>query len=170
MKSLSRLQKKHEPIDFLPAPCWILKQLGGGVPLWSVSFRRVDFFSRFSINASTTVNPEAARVYIRQRIESWLHYRSRCAAIASSPLPRWTYSDAEYCCQLYKNFLLLIKKHLPTLLVPTREIDEFWHNHILYTRNYLQDCKHIFGHYLHHEPASPDEEPEKLIEGFLRKD
>jgi hypothetical protein len=115
--------------------------------------------------SASHVSLEAARVYIN---ELNLGYIIDAMCTDRYPLPRWTPTDAAYCCQLYKNFLLLIKKHLPTLLVPTREIDEFWHNHILYTRNYLKDCKHIFGHYLHHEPASPDEEPEKLIEGFLR--
>jgi len=78
------------------------------------------------------------------------------------PLPRWTLPDDERCLQLYKNFLLLLKQHLPEALVPTREIDEFWHNHILYTKNYHRDCLQIFGHYLHHEPASPKDNSEKL--------
>lgn len=82
------------------------------------------------------------------------------------PLPRWTREDALHCCQLYKNFLFLLKKHLPTPLVPTREIDEFWHNHILYTRHYARDCELIFGHYLHHEPASPTEDSQTLVNDF----
>ena len=44
---------------------------------------------------------------------------------------------------------------MPQPLVPTLEIDEFWHNHILYTQRYTEDCLNIFGHYLHHEPAEP---------------
>lgn len=71
------------------------------------------------------------------------------------PLPRWTLEDAKKCCQLYKNFLILHVKYLPQPLVPTREIDEFWHNHILYTQRYTEDCLNIFGHYLHHQPAEP---------------
>lgn len=74
-----------------------------------------------------------------------------CAA--NYPLPQWTREDALRCSQLYKNFLILNKKYLPQPLVPTREIDEFWHNHILHTRRYLQDCQQIFGYYLHHEPT-----------------
>lgn len=71
------------------------------------------------------------------------------------PLPQWTLEDAQKCCQLYKNFLILHVKYLPQPLVPTREIDEFWHNHILHTQRYTEDCLHIFGHYLHHQPAEP---------------
>jgi hypothetical protein len=83
------------------------------------------------------------------------------------PLPRWTLSDAIHCSQLYKNFLYLFKKHLPIQLVPTKEVDEFWHNHILYTKNYHRDCMQIFGHYLHHEPANPNENSDDLINDFV---
>ena len=30
--------------------------------------------------------------------------------------------------------------------------DLFWHLHILDTRQYIEDCKNIFGYYLHHNP------------------
>jgi hypothetical protein len=84
------------------------------------------------------------------------------------PLPRWSLPDAGHCCQLYKNFLILLKKHEAEFLVPTREIDEFWHNHILYTRNYYLDSMVIFGRYLHHDPASPDDNPELLAKNYLK--
>ncbi len=84
------------------------------------------------------------------------------------PLPRWCLSDARHCCQLYKNFLILLKKYHPEFLVPTREIDEFWHNHILYTKNYTHDSFAIFGYYLHHDPAMPGEDPQYLVDGYLK--
>jgi len=84
------------------------------------------------------------------------------------PLPRWTLSEARRASQLYKNFLLLQKKHSKTPLVPTRQIDEFWHNHILYTKNYSRDCMKIFGYYLHHEPASKTEDTDQLVNNFLK--
>lgn len=83
------------------------------------------------------------------------------------PLPRWQRTDAEACAQCYKNFLWLNKVHQGQALVPTRDIDEFWHNHILYTRNYVRDCLAIFGYYLHHEPTSPAEDPAILVNHYL---
>jgi hypothetical protein len=65
----------------------------------------------------------------------------------------WYRRDAQTTCQLYRNFLFLTKKypqHHP--LPPSKEIDEFWHYHILDTRRYQQDCKRLFGCYLHHYP------------------
>ena len=97
-----------------------------------------------------------------------LNYIVKIMCATDYPLPRWTLSDAEYCLRFYKNFLILLKEHPREGLVPTREIDEFWHNHILHTKNYHYDCRHIFGYYLHHEPSSPVDDTNKLINGYLK--
>ena len=67
---------------------------------------------------------------------------------------KWKKQHAEQVCQYYKNFLFLNKKyqHEYEMLPPSEEIDEFWHNHILDTKKYMQDCDNIFGSYLHHYP------------------
>lgn len=65
----------------------------------------------------------------------------------------WDRYSAENCAQLYKNFLFLKKKFGEKYNIPpNKEIDQFWHNHILDTENYIKDCTAIFGHYLHHYP------------------
>jgi hypothetical protein len=107
----------------------------------------------------------SARVYIESLD---LNYIIEFMCSQRYPLPRWNLPDAAHCCQLYKNFLILLKKHDSEFLVPTREIDEFWHNHILYTRNYYFDSMVIFGRYLHHDPASPNDDPEFLAKHYLK--
>lgn len=84
------------------------------------------------------------------------------------PLPRWTLSDAKQCQTLYKNFLTLFKQHPNEGLVPNKHVDEFWHNHILFTKEYIKDCIAIFGHYLHHIPANANDNPEILVQQFLK--
>jgi len=37
-------------------------------------------------------------------------------------------------------------------LVPSKDIDAFWHQHILDTKKYAEDCDMIFGYFLHHFP------------------
>ncbi|MFZ2315116.1 MAG: hypothetical protein WAW86_05605 [Gammaproteobacteria bacterium] len=106
-----------------------------------------------------------ARAYLAQLD---LDYIVKAMCSADYALPQWTEEDAKHCARLYKNFLFLFKKHFPEPLVPTRLIDEFWHNHILYTKRYTEDCLNIFGHYLHHEPASGDEGAERLVEQFMK--
>ena len=65
----------------------------------------------------------------------------------------WTTERADDCERFYKMFLKLHVICSPgTRIVPTKEIDEMWHAHILDTRKYHQDCERIFGWYLHHFP------------------
>jgi len=111
------------------------------------------------------VSNDQALCYINQLD---LTYIAEVMCSGSYPLPRWAQQDALFCLQLYKNFLFLQKKYFSVSLVPTREIDEFWHNHILYTKNYFNDCSNIFGRYLHHQPASPLEDSDFLIAGYIK--
>ena len=54
----------------------------------------------------------------------------------------------------YRKFLAL-KRLEPdkTRVVPSCDVDEVWHLHILNTRRYAEDCERIFGFYLHHDPS-----------------
>jgi hypothetical protein len=64
----------------------------------------------------------------------------------------WFRDDALETCEFYRNYLFLIKKYDNMSLPPSEDIDEMWHNHILDTNKYIEDCKNIFGTYLHHYP------------------
>jgi len=66
----------------------------------------------------------------------------------------WLQEQAETVCCLYRNFLFLNKKYgrIYSSLPPSEDIDEFWHNHILDTKNYRKDCEIIFGSYFDHYP------------------
>jgi len=52
----------------------------------------------------------------------------------------------------YRKFLALHLAFPEGEIVPCRIVDEFWHQHILDTRAYHEDCDAIFGGYLHHFP------------------
>ena len=97
-----------------------------------------------------------------------LAYIVKAMCSENYPLPSWTEQEARHCEKLYKNFLLLFKYYPNENLVPTRQIDEFWHNHILYTKQYHHDCQHIFGHYLHHQPAEPFDDTAILVDHFIK--
>ncbi|WP_018939046.1 MULTISPECIES: hypothetical protein [unclassified Thioalkalivibrio] len=64
----------------------------------------------------------------------------------------WSESTLEFAEQEYRRFLTLclLEPHLD--VVPSRLVDEFWHNHILDTMAYQDDCQKVFGGYLHHYP------------------
>lgn len=64
----------------------------------------------------------------------------------------WTIEQADRVAALYKGFLTLHVLYPDDTHVPTHEIDDMWHAHILDTAKYMDDCAAIFGYYLHHFP------------------
>ncbi len=75
----------------------------------------------------------------------------------------WNLKDAQETARKYKNFLTLRVLYPKLKCVPTPEIDEIWHDHILHTQNYVRDCKQIFGHYLHHNPSDGSKEDQESL-------
>ncbi len=64
----------------------------------------------------------------------------------------WTIEHAERIELAYRRFLVLRAKFPQAQIAPTRDIDAFWHAHILDTRKYAADCERIFGEFVHHYP------------------
>ena len=52
----------------------------------------------------------------------------------------------------YLRYLTLIKLYPGQSFVPTEQMDEFWHAHILDTKAYAEDCRSVFGRFVHHNP------------------
>src|SRR6266513_1908500 len=66
----------------------------------------------------------------------------------------WTREYAESIERAYKNYLIVLVKHPEDIeeIVVSKDVDEFWHTHILHTMKYTEDCERVFGTYLHHNP------------------
>src|SRR6266702_6671658 len=66
----------------------------------------------------------------------------------------WTREYVEGIERGYKTYLTMLAKypdHAEDILL-SKDVDEFWHTHILQTIKYTEDCEAIFGKYLHHAP------------------
>src|SRR5882757_4110300 len=66
----------------------------------------------------------------------------------------WTREYADGIEQGYRNYLTMLTKyqdHAEDILL-SKDVDEFWHTHILQTMKYTEDCEAVFGKYLHHAP------------------
>ncbi|RME59952.1 hypothetical protein D6779_03090 [Candidatus Parcubacteria bacterium] len=71
----------------------------------------------------------------------------------------------------YRRFLTLKKLYPGVDLVPSKLIDAFWHEHILDTRAYREDCERVFGHFLDHYPyfgIHDDQDYQNLVRAFER--
>lgn len=64
----------------------------------------------------------------------------------------WTREYADLVEQRYRRYLCMVYLSRHGANVPTKEIDEFWHQHILATRAYAEDCENVFGEFIHHFP------------------
>lgn len=75
----------------------------------------------------------------------------------------WSRHQCDVVEKWYKRFLTLNFQYPEKTIVPTHEIDEFWHYHILDTRKYAEDCQNVFGSFFHHFPyfGMRDEEDSK---------
>ncbi len=75
----------------------------------------------------------------------------------------WSPQDAQDIVRKYKNFLTLAILYPESHCAPTPEIDEVWHDHILHTQKYAQDCEQIFGKYFHHHPSTGSKENQESL-------
>jgi len=64
----------------------------------------------------------------------------------------WSKEMCEKIEEQYKAFMFLCYSYPDKPIVPTHEIDEMWHAHILDTRKYANDCENTIGYFLHHFP------------------
>ncbi|OWW22454.1 glycine-rich domain-containing protein [Noviherbaspirillum denitrificans] len=64
----------------------------------------------------------------------------------------WSREEADRQELEYKRFLALVAKYPEEAIVPDKNVDKFWHAHILDTMKYAEDCQNVFGYFLHHFP------------------
>jgi hypothetical protein len=66
----------------------------------------------------------------------------------------WTVAHADRLIEEYREYLALFYFHPGEELVPpTQDIDDVWHEHILDTQRYSEDCRAVFGRFIHHVPG-----------------
>jgi hypothetical protein len=66
----------------------------------------------------------------------------------------WSREYADNIEAAYKRYLVMQVKYSDDAedILLAKDVDEFWHTHILQTRKYFDDCQSMFGNYLHHTP------------------
>jgi hypothetical protein len=74
----------------------------------------------------------------------------------------WTSEYANSIEAAYKTYLKMITKYqdYAEQIMLAKDVDEFWHTHILQTMKYADDCEKVFGAFLHHNPHVGARTPE----------
>jgi hypothetical protein len=70
----------------------------------------------------------------------------------------WDEERVERALNEYRQFLALMLWNPEAVLVPSEDIDEVWHTHVLNTARYQADCERIFGRFQHHSPTFGESE------------
>jgi hypothetical protein len=82
----------------------------------------------------------------------------------------WEHDYADHVEKLYRRYLCMVKLNFNgSANVPTKNIDLFWHQHILDTRAYAKDCQKLFGDFLHHFPyfgMRGEQDAQDLVDSF----
>ena len=65
--------------------------------------------------------------------------------------PEWSKPYIETLIRQYKRFLHTAANS-DSELVPTKDVDEVWHEHILFTKDYFVNWKEYLGRLVHHNP------------------
>ncbi len=93
------------------------------------------------------------------------------ASYRSDDFPEdWSKEQREVALGRYLKWLGLKVRHPKAKLAPTRDIDLFWHLHMLSPVAYVRDCMRLFGHVLDHDGGFGKGEGElpKLQEVFTQ--
>jgi hypothetical protein len=62
-------------------------------------------------------------------------------------------TQADEVREEYKKFIALTVAYAPASLPTCKEVDDFWHAHILCTYEYIDMCKAVGAEYIHHNPC-----------------
>jgi len=86
--------------------------------------------------------------------------------------PDWTKERLNTAEQEYRKWLFLctIKPSGVCLgmgATPgSKDVDEVWHAHILFTRKYQADCQRLCGYFVHHEPTLETDDPKTGVNNY----
>ncbi|MEM9539290.1 MAG: hypothetical protein AAGA60_07225 [Cyanobacteria bacterium P01_E01_bin.42] len=92
---------------------------------------------------------------ILQKKLAQLDLSSVAASLASPQGPGWTEPQVHLAIARYLLFLFLSYLNPSQILVPPKEVDLVWHEHLLQdTRKYTRDCEMLFDEFVHHAHQS----------------
>lgn len=95
------------------------------------------------------------------RLDKWDFTPIRKYAVAKGVYPAEKVNDVE---REYKRFIALCATGRINTM--SRELDDFWHCHVLFSKNYTQMCHWLGVPYIHHNPCETEEDRLNLADGY----
>lgn len=94
------------------------------------------------------IRREDKKSEIKKKLDRWDLRMIRDRALKDG---HYTEHDIARIEKLYKGYMYKAMTTEGSLRVDP-EIDDFWHTHLLFTRNYAEMCTSISGKFVHHDP------------------
>lgn len=118
-----------------------------GENIWAVCIGLFFLWSLFSTNK----NSQAQLDFIQS-----FRLCSALVARLQKKYPNLTDVQIAFVFQgLRDYFAICHKANGSKIAMPSRIVDEAWHEFILFSRDYAEFCQDAFGHFLHHHPNTP---------------
>ncbi len=78
--------------------------------------------------------------------------------------PDWSAERLSAAEHAYRMFMRECRLNPHSSISPSADADKVWHAHILFTRQYAQDCTDYCGQFIHHNPFDTDRKLETSAE------
>tara|TARA_R110001592_G_scaffold269430_1_gene535770 strand:- start:35 stop:583 length:549 start_codon:yes stop_codon:yes gene_type:complete len=115
------------------------------------------------MNLSIQSSQKAVQVNLKQQLQSnttgeisllvnAINFEKLKWKLTKSVEASWTEEMCDFAELEYKKFLTLKILYPKVSFVPSKLVDKFWHEHILDTKSYAEDCSTLFGFFIHHYP------------------
>jgi hypothetical protein len=130
------------------------------------------FFKRSGIMTAVLLKPKEqsfADVYRQIELIDLEKVKKKLMSAVRHGGQEWDEDLTEEAVDFYRKFLTLCTFYKGLKFVPTGDIDTVWHQHILDTKKYQNDCKEYLGFFLHHNPNySPETAGDKYKESSIK--
>jgi len=132
------------------------------VGLRSNHFGKADKYKEeYTMNRHVSIDREP------QCIETWDFSDVEFRLVEKEGLP---VDDVRVAVDEFRKYMLLRRIYRSQVLpMPSKLVDEVWHQFILFTKDYHNFCNYVFGEYIHHQPTTASRQPSrKSIQQFYR--
>jgi hypothetical protein len=157
------------------APLWRNWAVGGSLVLTVAAVLQVavDRWHGMTTSSHTIDSNAQVAAFVPRIQEPWL---APDKALRDFPFLRdrlveeygWEQSRSEGAIVEYLRFLTMLGESPRMELIASSDLDLVWHEHLQDTLNYAEDCRSLFGRFLHHRRARTSEEKAAIPESYGR--
>ncbi|MEK7564590.1 MAG: hypothetical protein AAB510_03455 [Patescibacteria group bacterium] len=75
--------------------------------------------------------------------------------------------EADELAVEYTRFLQICATNMEVRFPVSAQVDEFWHAHMLYSKEYREMCEEVFGALFNHNPVTSEEQRLLLMPDYI---